>query len=156
MSTSLPSVTDVNYLFAMLFGHETVCKTRKVALPANDTVIVASYLDNEGRIKRLLTCDMSFANSAGAALSAIPAGAANDAIKAGEVPANIMANLSEVMNVAVNLFTDSFGGRLELAAVARQADLTPEAKAALASTQRVRIDVSIPRYIVGRVDLIAI
>jgi len=156
MSAALPGLTDVTHLFTMLFGHETACKARKSPLSRQEGAIVASYLDNCGEIKRLISCDIAFANSAGAALSAIPAGAANDATKSGEVPENILANLLEVMNVAVNLFTESFGGRLELGSVSRLSDLSPETQAALASIQRVKLDVAIPRYDMGRVDLIAI
>ena len=128
MATALPSLTEVTHLFTMLFGHDTVCKPRKTFLSQTEGAIVASYFDNDGTIKRLLTCDVAFANSAGAALSAIPAGAANSATRDGEVPDNILANLLDVMNVVVvNLFTGKLsGGRLELGSAFRLSDLTPE------------------------------
>ena len=128
MATTLPSLDDVTGLLTMLFGPETICKSGKASLPPQSCAIVATYHDNDGTIKRLLTCDLAFANSAGAALSMIPPGAASDATKSGQVPDNILANLSEVMNIAVNLFIDSFGGRLELASVSRLSDLTPETR----------------------------
>lgn len=152
----LPSLFDSRHLFTMLFGPDTVCTSRKIALTSEECAIVASYHDNQGVIKRLLVCDLAFANSAGAALSAIPPTAANNATKAGRVDNNILDNLSEVMNVAVNLFTDSFGARLELASVSRLADVAPQVQAALTSVQRVKVDVAIPRYDLGRVDLIAV
>jgi hypothetical protein len=156
MAAILPGLTETTRLFAMLFGQDIVCNQRKESLSLKDCAIVAAYRDNEGAIKRILTCDIAFANSAGAALSAIPAGAANGATKAGEIPENIIGNLSEVMNVAVNLFTESFGGRLELEGVTLTRDLSAEQKSALAAKQRVKIDVAIPRYNPGRVDLIAV
>ncbi len=140
----------------MLFGNDTNCKPGKAPLPPDACAIVAAYHDNTGATKRLLTCDLAFANSAGAALSMIPPGAANDAIKSGQVPDNILANLHEVMNIAVNLFIDSFGSRLELASVSRISELSPEAKAALSSKERTSVDVAIPRYTSGRVGLIAV
>ena len=114
MAAMLPRLSDVTHLFAMLFGPETVCTRRMLALSDKESTIVAAYRDNCGVIRRVLTCDIAFANSARAALSAIPRGSANEAIKSGDVPENIFMNLSEVMNIAVNLFTESFGGRLEL------------------------------------------
>ncbi len=156
VAKKLPSVTDATHLFTMMVGPETVCKSRKIPLTTEECAIVATYLDNTSAVKRLLACDLAFANSAGAALSAIPAAAANNATKAGKVADNVMDNLSEVMNIAVNLFTESFGGRLELSSVSRRSELTPETLAALSSVQRVKIDVAIPRYDLGRVDLIAV
>lgn len=156
MTTPLPTLNDVTGLFAMLFGHDTSCKPGKAPLPPDACAIVAIYNDKDGVAKRLLTCDLAFANSAGAALSMIPPGAAADATKAGNVPDNILANLHEVMNIAVNLFSDSFDGRLELAAVARMNELTAETKAALSSKERSTVDVTIPRYVAGRVGLIAV
>jgi hypothetical protein len=140
----------------MLFGADTVCKSRTALLTARDYAIVASYNDNDGLIKRLLVCDYSFANYAGAALSAIPLATASSAIKAGTVADNILENLAEVMNVAVNLFIDSFGGRLELESVLRVADLSPETQALLLADNRAKIEVAIPRYGSGRVDLISV
>ena len=140
----------------MLFGSDTVCSLRKVAIPPQECAVVASYTDNEGVVKRLLTCDLAFANSAGASLSAIPAPAAISASKAGRLAENVVENLYEVMNIAVNLLIDSFGARLELASVSRLSELTPELLAALKSDQRVKLDVSIPRYELGRLDLIAV
>ncbi|MCX7421908.1 MAG: hypothetical protein NT013_20495 [Planctomycetia bacterium] len=156
MTTPLPTLNDVNGLFTMLFGHDTTCKQGKAPLPPDACAIVAIYNDKDGAAKRLLTCDLAFANSAGAALSMIPPGAAADATKAGSVPDNILANLHEVMNIAVNLFTETFDGRLELASVSRASELSPETKAALSSKERSTVDVAIPRYVAGRVGLVAV
>ena len=156
MPAPLPNLDDVAGLFTMLFGNDTTCKPGKAPLPPDACAIVAAYQDSTGATKRLLTCDLAFANSAGAALSMIPPGAANDAIKTGNVPDNILMNLHEVMNIAVNLFTDSFDGRLELASVTRINEVSPETKAALTSKERTTIDVAIPRYAAGRVGMIAV
>ena len=152
----LPCVFEAKHLFHMLFGPDTVCNQRKTLLATEHCAVVATYSDNSGAIKRLLACDLAFANSAGAALSAMPPAAANGATKTGKIADNILENLTEVMNVAVNLFTDSFGARLELVSVKRLNDLSPDTLAALASAQRVKMDVGIPRYELGRVDLVAV
>jgi hypothetical protein len=103
-----------------------------------------------------VACDLGFANSAGASLSMVPLGVVNDATKKGEVPDNILANLHEVMNIAVNLFTTGFSGRLELADVQRAADVDASLKNAIKSGVSTVIDVSIPRYSSGRVSLISL
>jgi hypothetical protein len=152
----LPGLIDSKHLLTMLFGSDTVCKLRKDPLVAKDCEFAALYRDNSGSIRRLLSCDLAFANSAGAALSAIPAPTANNATKSGKLADNVVENLSEVMNIAVNLLIESFGGRLELASVKRSHEFTPEIIAALKSDQRAKLDISIPRYETGRLDLIAV
>lgn len=152
----LPTLVDSRHLLTMLFGNDTVCGLRKNPLTPDQCAIVATYVDKEGAVKRILAGDLDFANCAGAALSAIPPASAKNATKSGQVAENVIENLSEVMNVAVNLFIESFGGRLELASVSLKADLTPEVVAALSSAQRVKFDVTIPKYDLGRIDLIAV
>jgi hypothetical protein len=152
----LPTLVDSRHLLTMLFGNDTVCGLRRTPLTPDECAFVATYVDNEGALKRLLVCDLDFANSAGAALSAIPPASAKNATKAGKVAENVVENLSEVMNVAVNLFIESFGSRLELASVSLRADLAPDVVAALSSAQRVKFEITIPKYDMGRVDLIAV
>lgn len=152
----LPNVVDSKPLFHMLFGTDTICNQRKSALPVDECAVIACYADKTGKIKRLIACDVAFANSAGAALSAMSPADAKDATKAGQLAENVLENLSEVMNVAVNLFIESFGARLELVSVKRLSELKPEMKDALSSPQRVKMEVTIPKYDQGKVDLIAV
>ena len=154
--SALPSLNDVSGLFAMLFGERTVCKTCATRLPDEQTAVVATYRDSTGQVRRVLACDLGFANSAGASLSMIPPGAADEAIKKGEVPDNILANLHEVLNIAVNLFTVSFGGRLELGDVLRTTNADASLKALIKSGGSMGLEVSIPRYSSGRVSLISL
>ena len=155
-TNKLPGLIESNRLLAMLFGAETVCKLRKAEIPSQDYYIVASYHDSKGIVQRWVICDLAFANSAGASLSAIPPAVSKNATKTGRLADNVIENLTEVMNIAVNLLTESFGARLELASVSLSSDLTPETLAALASDRRVQIDVAIPRYELGRLDLVEV
>lgn len=153
---ALPTLNDVSNLFSMLFGDRTVCKSSVSHLPSEQVAVIATYRDNTGTIRRVVACDLHFANSAGASLSLIPPGVANDAIQAGNIPDNILANLHEVMNIAVNLFGDSFHGRLELADVQRAANADISMKASLKSAGAAAFDVTIPRYLTGRVSLMSL
>ena len=154
--SALPALKEVSDLFAMLFGDRTVCKPCQDRIPNEQAAVIATYHDNSGAVRRAVTCDLAFANSAGASLSMIPTGAANDAVKAGVVPDNILANLHEVMNIAVNLFTETFGGRLELVGVQRAVEMEAGVKAAITAGAATSIEVSIPRYSAGRVSLISL
>jgi hypothetical protein len=156
VAKKLPGLIESKRLLTMLFGSETVCSLRKEAIPVENCAIVASYNDNEGKLQRLIVCDLAFANSAGAALSAIPAAVANRETKAGRFAENVLENLSEVMNIAVNMLNESFGGRLELSSVSQSSGLASEIVGAIKSSHKVKIDVTIPRYELGRIDLIAV
>ena len=154
--SKLPGLIDSRHLFTLLFGTETICRTRKEHIPAEETAVVASYRDNEGTIRRLVVCDLALANSAGAALSAIPPTGTNNSTKAGKLAENVIENLSEVMNIAVNMMIESFGSRLELASVEHLSQLHPNTLAALSSEQRSKFDVIIPKYEPGRLDIMAV
>ncbi len=155
-SKKLPDIADVGRLLAMLFGGETRCQSRRQPLMIADAAILAIYHDSDAKLKRAVICDLAFANSAGAALSLISPGVANGATKAKKLADAALDNLSEVMNVAVNLFTESFGGRLELTQVYNCSSQPEELAKALSSNVRTKVDVTIPRYDLGRVDLIAL
>lgn len=68
----------------------------------------------------------------------------------------MIENLSEVMNIAVNLLIDSFGSRLELESVVPIKDISPQTRNALSSGQRLKLDITIPRYDPGRFDIISL
>jgi len=81
----------------------------------------------------------------GAAMSMIPSGVANDATKAGIVADNIQGNLSEVLNICVNLFTENGTDRLTFSnlKVCTPKDPAPAVK------QSVKYALDIPRYTGG-------
>jgi hypothetical protein len=135
----LPGQIDTSRLITMLFGSDTICKIRKIPLSPQECAVVGTYHDNEKTLQRLLVCDLAFANSAGAALSTIPATAANNSTKAGRMDDSAFENLYEVLNVAVNLFIETFGGRLELGSVYPLAEIPPELSTALSSLNRARL-----------------
>ena len=107
--------------------------------------VVASYVDDTSAVQRVLVCDLALANSMGAAMSLIPAGVANDATKAGIVAENIQSNLSEVLNICVNLFTENATNRLTFSSlkVCSLEDPAPTLK------QSVKYALDIPRYAAG-------
>lgn len=141
----LPSLTTVEKLMQCLLGNQVEARNSNPGPDLNKPHVVASYVDDSNAVQRLLICDLALANSMGAAMSMIPSGVANDATKAGVVGENIMGNLSEVLNICVNLFTENSADRLAFKdiKVCTPKDPAPAVKEA------VKYAVDIPRYVGG-------
>ena len=155
MAAVLPTLNELKDMCVMLYGHDTRCVSLKAQLPIEECAVISQYRDNDGIVKRILACDLPFGISMGAALSMIPSGAVAQLIQSGQIPENIMANLNEVMNIAVGLFTASFGERLQLDSVLSKAEVTDEIKATLGSGKLPTYEVTISRYPSGRVAWLA-
>lgn len=155
MSTSTATFPDKAYvqeLFLGLFG--SGLEVTESASPVSDLSksIAAFYVDDAGEPQRALVCDLAFSNATGAALTMIPPGVVKDAIKDGEIPGNFMANLHEVLNICVNLFSETSDKHLVLGEILNLG----EVPAKLAEiTQHASFDVKVPRYGSGVVSLVA-
>ena len=141
----LPSPECVESLIPRLLGAGV--KTQSVAVGPDLTkpYIVASYVDEANVVSRVLICDLTLANSMGAAFSMIPPAVANDASKAGNMPENIQINLHEVLNILVNLFTEHWSERLALSEFKTCSAIDPKPSV----SKSVQYAVTIPRYIGG-------
>ncbi|MCA9152711.1 MAG: hypothetical protein KDA92_25580 [Planctomycetales bacterium] len=155
-SHSLPTPEQVNKIVIGLFGDDALVKKATGPIDTNN-VVVAKYADSDHGLHRLVVCDLAFANNAGAALTMISPGVVADAIKAKEVPENIFDNFREVLNIFVNLFSDTARGRLVLDGVDAPTATADEATATAlkAPVERADFEVTVPRYGSGRLTLLA-
>lgn len=99
---------------------------------------LATYADAEGKVRAQFLLDLPAAAALGAALTQVPAGAVEDAVKSGSLPDNLLDNLKEVFNIAVNVFPAHATERLVLK------DVLTEAPADLGETTwdlNVKLDV---------------
>ncbi len=93
------------YFLGMLFDKEvTVTQIESKPLNRDDKVAICTYRDNTGTPVAGCLFDFPIACYSSAALSMIPAGAAEDAIESVEIPESLQENLHEVFNVAVGFF----------------------------------------------------
>ena len=154
---ALPTADQVNKIVVSLFGEDTLVKKAAAPIDTKGSLVVAKYADSESSVHRLVVCDVAFANNAGAALTMMSPGIVADAIKAKEVPENIFDNFREVMNIFVNLFSDTARGRLVLNAVDAPSTTTDEATATALKTpvERADFEITVPRYGTGRLTLLA-
>ncbi len=147
-SPALPEADAVARMLRDLFGKNVTQKTA-VAMPAATKVYVATYIDPEDSVVAVCACDLPLGTSMGAALALIPAGAAAEALRAGKLPAEMLDNLREVLNIGAALFV---GLRLRLREVLPPGDPLPAPVAALVSKPRLRrdLELAVPGYSGGR------
>ena len=141
----LPTLDSVEQMFQCLLGDGVQEKKDPKGPDLSKPYVLAKYVDESGAVRRVLCCDLSLANSVGAAFSMIPAAVAADATKAGTVAENIRVNLNEVLNVCVNLFTENSKERLTLWDV--EVMTSPEASPAL--SESAPFSIQVPRYSSG-------
>ena len=114
MTTAQITTDQLATLLDGLFGSESKSAPVETPVPIDNPRVVATYNDLEGNFHFAITCELSVANSLGAALSMIPPGGAEDATAEGTVPANIAENTYEVLNICSAVFADHHQHRIVL------------------------------------------
>ena len=139
-----------------LFGLEKTVDIVESPTPIEDPRVISTYLDMDGNELFAIVCELSLANSLGAALTRIPSGGADDATSEGVVPDNIGENLYEVLNIAAAVFADYCHKRIVVDKVLKPGDELPEGL-----TDRVasgvcllQVDYEIENYTAGKMSLI--
>ena len=114
---ALPSAADVRGLLNGLFDRPvTVHEEPGPVLPGRGVHVVGSYVEDGGRIRALVMCDLTLGCVLGAALALVPMPRVQEALDAGSVPLDLADNTQEVLNVAASLF-NSADAHLKLRAV---------------------------------------
>ncbi|QDG51310.1 hypothetical protein FIV42_11325 [Persicimonas caeni] len=75
---------------------------------------VAIYVTEEGTLRAALVCDSAIVNYAGAALTMMPAGTAQENQKKGIVPEMMFENLHEILNICSQLFQENYTSSVKL------------------------------------------
>lgn len=112
---------------------------------------VALINDEQNQLVCVIQFDMASAGSAGAALSRIPAGAVQDAMKKGTLEPGLMENFHEIVNLLTVLTTGALGKRTILGAVAQGKDATPAAAQAFVTKAKNKsfMQLVVPGYPTG-------
>jgi len=101
---ALPAVDAIAGFFAALLGRPvTVAKDASPA-PRGYPTAGAIYASGDGETGAILACDLVAAASLGAALSRMPPGRVDDAIRAGQLDELLLDNFHEIANVITRLF----------------------------------------------------
>lgn len=116
-------VSKVSSLLMSLYGSDIPVQQLDESLSADKHFVAGTYLDEAGAVKRLILCDCAFANRAGAALTMVPARTVDESIKNNDIEGNILENLGEILNISVNLLSESTSNHLVLGEVTKIAEL---------------------------------
>jgi two-component system chemotaxis response regulator CheY len=154
--TTLPPADLVGKLLTELVNLPvTVTKGPAPTLDLSQPATVAVYVHDNGMTAAACVCDLALTASLGAALALIPAAAAHEAIEQHVLPAQLLDNHREVVNVAARLFNRPSLAHVRLREVYVTPALLPlEAVNLVAGeTQRLDLEVEINGYPPGRLWL---
>jgi hypothetical protein len=130
---------------------KAVTQKKSTGVPTTAKTYTATYVDDTGKLVGLAICDVPLAACAGAALALIPAGAAAEATRAGQLPAEMFDNLREVLNVIASLFV---GTHVRLREVMPPSAAVPTPVATLMARPgaRLDLDLAVAGYSGGRLS----
>ena len=156
MSTTQVSLSNLTTTLGCLFEIETKVSEVSPPVEIGRPRVVATFNDDLGNCRFAVVCELSLANSLGASLTMIPPGGADDATKAGEVPANIAENLHEVMNICSSIFANQRRERITLDQVVLPGSPQAEELAVKIESGEclLQVDYSLGRYQSGKMSLL--
>ncbi len=101
----VPAPERIGFLLEQLLGRKIVTKQLKAWTPGPQAKsYLGLYRQESGDLAAVVALDLSLASNAAAALVLVPPGAVSDCIRAGQLSANLLENLGEVLNVCTRLF----------------------------------------------------
>lgn len=154
----IPKDIEVQQMLGMLYdGGLAVKPTDEFPVGEGSKSLVAIYLDDDDQPVTACACDYNFTAFAGAALTKIPKGGAEDAASSGDFSAAMLGNLNEVMNILSRLFMNSTTPHLRLIETYNSPEQVPENYNPILSgfTTRCDFDVAIPGYGDGKLAFLA-
>ncbi len=151
----LPNDSEAVGVLSMLYGDVSVRKADGAVDPKSASLF-GLYVDEENRPVAACVVDKEFAAYAGAALSMIPKGGAEDAAETGDIPQSMQENVYEVMNICSRLLMGDDTPHLRLSQMLPAYDQLPEdARQLLEQPAAERaFEVEVPNYGKGRMALI--
>ncbi|HRY14498.1 MAG: hypothetical protein KDJ31_18285 [Candidatus Competibacteraceae bacterium] len=155
----LPKAADVSKTLVMLFGGNVPATPGKpVDSKAGSGSLIASYIDDNGKVVAAFVCDIPLAANAGCALSMMPAAAAKDAIKTKKLEQAMLDNLYEVANILSTLLMNDKTPHLKVASLYSDAGKIPAEVREMLNAAKGHVDftVNIPRYGNGRMSLLVL
>lgn len=142
MATITYDHENVTSLLKMLLGSGADAWPSKVAgCPAPR--VIATYVNPQSEVVHVLAMGLGLANGAGAALTRIPPGRAEEGTKTGTVPDGIRENLQEIFNICVNCFPAEVSGRIVLGSIYFPGDVIDPSLAAKLDQNKVAVTLEI-------------
>ncbi len=155
----LPKAADISKTLVMLFGGNVPATPGKpVDTKPSASNLVASYVDDNGKVVAAFACDIPLAANAGCALSMMPASAAKEAIKTKKLEPAMLDNLYEVANILSTLLMNDKTPHLRVATLYPEVGkIPPEVREMLSGAKgHADFTVNIPRYGNGCLSLLVV
>ncbi len=155
----LPIQERLGEFFTDLLGKGcAVSKASVLAVdPDEQTLLVASYVDDLGRLSAVVVHELMLAASCGAALAMVPAMALDEVKKSGELPEFLAENFYEVANIFAGVLNGPNSPHVKLSGLVHAPpEAIPADVAALLAAPGARrdYDVTIEGYGGGRFALV--
>ncbi len=156
ISYYLPNDRETLGVLSMLYGDDIKVAMDEDALALENSKLYGLYVDGEGKPVGVCLCDTHFAAYAGAALSMLPPGGAEDAADTGDISATMKENVYEVMNICSRLLMSDDTPHLKLENMYNDvAELSEEAVEMIKSAEAgSHFDIDIPNYGKGKLSLV--
>lgn len=154
----LPKPTEIKELLSDMLGKDVEIQETKTRVSPKEAV-VALYTTDDGQRIAACVCDMKLAASMSAALTLIPPRAALEAATTKKLSGELSSNLSEVLNIASQLFRQEDAKQRIIFNVMHVPpdELPSDVKSALTKpAQRFNADVTVQGYTSGRLSLMTL
>jgi hypothetical protein len=155
----LPKPIDLQQILSMMYGNGLKAEPGD-PVPAGPGAksLVAVYVDDEDEPIAACAVDYPFTAYAGASLTRIPLGTAEECAATGEFSEIMLGNVHEIMNICSRLLMDSSSPHLRLHALYDDPEKLPENVLSLMENapEGVDFNVSFPNYGDGRVSFKAL
>jgi two-component system chemotaxis response regulator CheY len=153
-SAKLPKPAQVGAVLEELLRRASNASLVPPAPPTSPRQIVAEYQTaDDGSLAACVLCDLPFAIRAGAALTLVPRGAAEEAIQSKTVEDTIGENFREVLNVMARFLDHGGACRVHLDRVHMPGETLDAALMAHLSKPKARLDLSVDIHGYGKGSL---
>ncbi len=155
--SSLPPLEEIAELLHSLLDMKIAVEPgQPVQLDQEKPTAVATFVNEAGRVKTVLLCDLEGIIYLGAGMAVMPADLAHEFISSKNIPDNIAEIFQEVINESANLFNKSGKLHLSPGVLKITPDTLPDKVERLISKPGSRLDIKIevPGYGTGMISLI--
>ena len=147
--TKLPEIEEAGKFLSSLMGLEIAANACE-NFDDKDLAVFAQFQNDGKESRHFIACDLAASAMLGAALTGFPPGVAKEANDSGSLPENLLENLKEVLNIAVNLFPQSRNHRISLEKVLTESESSAEF-GSCKDVPQVAIDIELPKYGAGTI-----
>ncbi len=123
----MPTAIELQQMLSMMYGPDLKAREGEPVPPASGQSLVALYVDDDDQPIAACAVDYPFTAYAGASLTRVPKGTADESIETGEFSQMMIGNVHEIMNICSRLLMNSESPHLRLDGLYQDPDELPEA-----------------------------